>query len=221
MRSSPPTHRQVQSTFSATASTTRQGPTYFDKSGTLTAATADSNETIFSTDPGNSDDNRFDGIGTVLGSPFRLGLSGSLTIGQATSSTPTVFLASAATNADETGVTITGATGTGFFIPTFRIQGTFNDNNPSIQEAVTMCVGLNSSCLLYTPAVSSTGGLLTARHVLFSAIDSTTQFTFGTPFDFGISMALFFERPNGQPALPGPTVTGDFTNGLQLVSWVK
>ena len=130
-----------------------------------------------------------------------------------------MFLASAATNADETGVTITGATGTGFFIPTFRIQGTFNDNNPSIQEAVTMCVGLNSSCLLYTPAVSSTGGLLTVDTFFSPAIDSTTQFTFGTPFDFGISMALFFERPNGQPALPGPTVTGDFTNGLQLVSW--
>jgi len=75
-------------------------------------------------------------------------------------------LPSAATNADEAGVTITGATGTGFFIPTFRIQGTFNDNNPSIQEAVAMCVGLSSGLQLVSwKVVDASGNIIRGARV--------------------------------------------------------
>ena len=117
--------------------------------------------------------------------------SGSLTIGQATSSTPTVFLASAATNADETGVTITGATGTGFFIPTFRIQNRARSTTTTpasrsgyhVRGPQQQLLTVHPRGIVYRRA---------AHRSRRSAIDSTTQFTFGTPFDFGISMALFF-----------------------------
>jgi hypothetical protein len=191
------------------------GPNFDDKSGTLTSATVDSHETMFSTNPGNPTDNHFDGLSTITGGPFRIGLDSLLTIGQATTGV-TGILGAVAANVSEAGVTVTGGTGTGYLLPTFRITGSFNDGNPSVEELITACAG-NSSCILDTPA-STTSGVHSVDVFYSPAADSTTSFQFGTPFNIDYSVAVFNSILSGSQAMPGGPVTADFTNGVQLVS---
>jgi hypothetical protein len=191
------------------------GPNFDDKSGTLTPATVDSHETVFSTNPGNPADNHFDGLSTITGGPFRIGLHSLLTIGQATTGV-TGILTAVAANVSETGVTITGGSGTGYLLPTFRVTGSFNDGNPSVEESVTMCAG-NGSCILNAPAFT-TGGFRNVDFLYSPAADSTTSFQFGTSFSIDYSVAVFNSILSGSQAMPGGPVTADFTNGVQLVS---
>ena len=191
------------------------GPNFDDKSGTLTSATVDSHETVFSTNPGNPADNHFDGLSTITGGPFRIGLQSLLTLGQATTGV-TGILAAVAANVSEAGVTVTGGSGTGYLLPTFRVTGSFNDGNPSVEESVSMCTG-NGSCILNAPA-STTGGFQNVDFLYSPAADSTTSFQFGTPFSIDYSVAVFDTILGGSQAVPGGPVTANFTNGVQLIS---
>jgi hypothetical protein len=191
------------------------GPNFDDKTGTLTSSTVDSHETVFSTNPGNPADNHFDGLSTITGGPFRIGLQSLLTLGQATTGVSDI-LASVAVDINEAGVTVTGGSGTGYLLPTFRITGSFSDGNPSVEEVVTTCMG-NGTCILASPAFT-TGGFQNVDVFYTPLADSDTSFQFGTPFNIDYSVAVFNSILSGTEALPGGPVTADFTNGVQLVS---
>lgn len=191
------------------------GPNVDSIGGILTSATVDSRATVFSTDPGNSDNNQFNALATVSGSPFLLGAKNETTIGQATSSTPSPILSISSSGVTETGVTVTGGTGTGYLLPTFRIHGTLDVPNTSLQAGVAFCAG-NASCILSGPP-GDAGGFENVDLLFTPAIDASTSFQFGTPFSFFFFIDAAVERA-GDPAQPGATVTSDFTGGMQLLS---
>jgi hypothetical protein len=191
------------------------GPNFDDKSGTLTSATVDSHETVFSTNPGNPADNHFDGLSTVTGGPFRIGLHSLLNLGQATTGV-SGFLSGVAAPVSEAGVTVTGGSGTAYLLPTFRVRGSLNNGNPSVEESVDVCMG-NGSCFPQT-LTFTTSGFQSVDLFYSPAIDSTTSFQFGTPFSIDYGVSVLNTIFGGSQALPGGPVTADFTNGVQLVS---
>ena len=64
----------------------------------------------------------------------------------------------------------------------------------------------------------STGGFQNVDVFYTPGIDATTSFQFGATFSISYSALLFAQIIGGPQATPGGPVTGDFTNGLQLVS---
>ena len=191
------------------------GPNFDDKTGTLTPTTVDSHETMFSTNPGNPADNHFDGLSTINGGPFRIGLQSLLTIGQATTGV-SGFLTGVAAPVSEANVTVTGGSGTAFLLPTFRVTGSLNSDNPSVEEGVDACMG-NGSCFPHTIAFTI-GGSQNVDVLYSPAIDSTTSFQFGTPFNISYGVSVINSIFGGSQAMPGGPVTADFTNGVQLIS---
>lgn len=179
-----------------TVSTFFNNVRYFPASGgtvsdtvtrTLTASTVDSHATSFSSNPGN---NTFDGLDTITGSPVLMGVRNSVTINQATDSSFSGWLSFAVMAINESGVTVTGASGTGFLLPTFHFRGTFDVGNPALYSFLDTCDG-NSSCTVASPA-SDIGGSQPQNVDLFytPAIDSTTSFQFGTPFSIHYGLTL-------------------------------
>ncbi len=198
------------------------GTKWFFPSGTqqdyisapLTPGTVDSHTTDFSTNPGNPTDNHLIGTASLTGNPFEMSLQSSLTIGQATSGSG-CCLSGVTAGIDESGVTVTGGSGTGYLLPTFQVQGTLNDGNSSIRESVDICAG-NNTCLLATPAATM-GGTQNVNFLFTPGMTTDTAFTFGTPFDFFFFYEIFNDL-TGVQANPGGPVTADFTNGLRLIS---
>jgi hypothetical protein len=191
------------------------GPNADDKAGTLTTATTDSLPTSFSTNLGDPTDNHFEALSTVNGSPFRLGVKNTTTIGQDTSSTPSAILSIASARIEDLGVTITGASGTGYLLPTFRVQGSLDVENSSVYAELDICAG-NNTCILQSPAFD-TGGFQNVDLLYTPAISSSTAFQFDTPFAFFFLMNADVIR-TGADATAGGPVIGDFTNGLELIS---
>ena len=183
------------------------------KPGTLTPATADSHLTSFSTNPGDPTANTFDGLDTINGSPFQMGVSNSVTINTATTSSLFNWLSFAVAFVNETGVTVTGGSGTGYLLPTFRFTGSFNDSSSNLVSSLDTCDG-NSSCIA-TSLAHSTGGLQNEDLTYTPGIDSTTSFTFGTPFDIHYGLDAFIGY-NGSQANSGGPMISNFT--MELVS---
>ncbi len=112
-------------------------------SGALDSSTADSKETVYSTNPGSPSNNSFDGVASINGSPLQMSISDSLTLGSSTTATLNLLTFTAVRVEDTTAV-ITGGTGSGYLLPTFRVQGTLDDPNPCVQELVYICLGMGS-----------------------------------------------------------------------------
>jgi hypothetical protein len=190
-------------------------------SGTLAPSTDAEAPVSFST--GGPSPTDFSGLSTVLGSPFRLGVKNSVSADATTElrffqnqaqlvDTATVAFA----GIEENGVTITGASGTGYLIPTFRIQGSFTDTHPSAVAIAVMCVGI-SSCVPLNVATSS-GGSGTVNTLYAPPISSSTQFTFGVPFQFFFTFSGFIRSSTNGSLAPGD-ISLDFTNGLEFLGY--
>lgn len=196
------------------------GPNFDDKSGTLTPTTTDSLFTSFSTNPGDPTNNQFDGVASIDAAPFRMRVKNTVSIGQTTSATfngfPINTLSSVAVVMTESGVLITGGSGTGYLLPTFRSRGTFDIANPTLVGVNTVCIG-NNLC----DAAAFTGNIGPGIHnidALYTPpIDSGTAFQFGTPFTISYAYGAFIGL-NGGPAQPGGPAVADFTTGMELVS---
>jgi hypothetical protein len=174
-------------------------------SNTLTAATVDTDTTNY-TDPLTG--NVFNAVSGITGSPFQVAVRDSVTINQPTTSSCCNILSLVSSGVNETGVTVTGGSGTGYLLPTFRVHGFFDDNNAGMQLSISTCAG-NGSCVLTGPASTITPGLQNVDTLFTPAIGSSTQFQFGTPFTF-----FFFLEAGvqyiGPQAAAGGTVTDDF-----------
>jgi hypothetical protein len=190
-------------------------------SGTLLPATNDQLPTSFST--GGPSPTDFSALSTVLGSPFRLGIVNSVS---ADATTDLRFFQNQAQLTDsvtvafagiqENGVTITGSSGIGYLIPTFRIQGSFTDTHPTAIAQVVMCVGI-ASCNPLTAAISS-GGSGNVNTLYAPPINNSTRFTFGVPFQFFFTFSGSIQS-NTQGSLAPGDISLDFTNGLQFLGY--
>jgi hypothetical protein len=171
----------------------------------LTTATVDSVTTNY-TDPLTG--NQFNALSGITGSPFELAVRDSVTLNQATTSSCCGILSLVSSGISDSSVTITGGTGTGYLLPTFRVHGSFNDNSTGLELGISTCAG-NASCILTGPAFTTAPGFQTVDTLFTPGITSSTQFQFGTPF----SLFFFLEAGvsySGAQANPGATVTDDF-----------
>jgi hypothetical protein len=178
-------------------------------SNTLTTATVDS---VLSNHTDPLSGNQFSALSGITGSPFQLHDVNTVTINQPTDSSCCGILSLVSSAVQESGVVITGNSGIGYLLPTFRVHGTFDDNNAGLVLGVSTCVGANG-CILAGPAGTSTPGFQNVDTLYTPLIDSTTQFTFGTPFTF-----FFFLEPaieyTGPLATPGGASTVDMKMDL-------
>jgi hypothetical protein len=152
--------------------------------------------------------NLFNAISGINGLPFQVAVKDSLTINQTTTSSCCGILTLVSSGVTDSSVTITGGTGTAYLLPTFRVHGSFNDNNAGLELGISTCAG-NASCILTSPAFTTTPGVQTVDTLFTPGITSSTQFQFGAPFNF------FFFLETGVPYLgtqanPGGVVTDDF-----------
>jgi hypothetical protein len=196
------------------------GPNFDDKSGTLTPTTTDSLFTSFSTNPGDPTNNQFDGVASIDAAPFRMGAKNTVTIGETTSATfngfPINTLSAVAVVMTESGVLVTGGSGTAYLLPTFRSRGTFDIANPTLVGTNTVCLGNNlCNAAAFTGAIGP--GIHNIDALYTPQIDSTTAFQFGVPFTISYSYGAFIGF-NGGPAQPGGPAVADFTSGMELVS---
>jgi hypothetical protein len=125
---------------------------------------------------------------------------------------------------DDFGVTITGGTGTGHFLPTFHIFGVESDTSPDTSVGPSICVGDNVcdvSSIPGNPGIprffGSQATLANIDGFFTPPMDSTTSFTFGTPFTFFFFYGGYIDLFLGTP---GGSVTSDLTlrfAGYQIV----
>jgi len=188
-------------------------------SGAFTAATNAQLPLSFST--GGGTPTTFDANATTQGTPFRLGVFNHVDAGADTAltfntdfTTPTTFVSLVQSRITEFGVTITGGSGTGYLLPTFGIQGSFDDSHTNAFGSLDMCVGIDSCT---ASGVANSTGPAVVDTTFTPTIGSTTDFTFDTPFTlFFFMSAGIFSFDNGNLA-PGE-VSVDFANGLRLLS---
>ena len=156
-------------------------------SGAFTPATTASLPYTFTT--GGSTPNVFTALSGNAGTPFSLTVSNVIDAQEASALTsnispftPLPIVSLVQSRITESGLLITGSTGTGYLIPTFRITGAYDDGHASAFGQLSGCAGI-SACAL-TGLGSSSGGIQAVDTLFTPAIGSNTAFTFGTPFDF-------------------------------------
>ena len=182
------------------------------QSGTLTSTTSDSLHVSFSSNPGDPNANTYDGTASISAGPFALVTHNAVTIGTPTTTFDN-FLSVVAAGIDESGVTITGGSGSGFLLPTFHVFGVMTDSSPNASVSAAICAG-NGACNLaglfgpFSAGVHNVDGFYTPM------ADSTTSFQFGTPFEFFFAYSGAILTSNGNPGGP---VTSELT--LQFVGF--
>ncbi len=163
----------------------------------------------------------FTPLATTQASPFRMGAYNDVNAAANTDLTsnlspfgPTNLVSLVQSRITETNVTVTGGTGTGYLLPTFRVQGTFQDSHSSASGNVVMCAGI-SACSL-TGLANSSGGTENIDLLFTPDLDNNTSFTFGTPFTFFFFVSAGISSQANGTLAPGQ-VTVDLTNGVELV----
>ncbi len=188
------------------------------ENGIFTASTSESLPANYTT--GGATPTVFTGLATNQGSPFRLGAYNHVDAGESVNLTsnidlvtplPIVSLVQSRITAT---MTVTGGTGTGYLLPTFRVQGTFTDNHSTAFGGVQMCAGITACSL--TGVATSSGGVQSIDELFTPNIDSNTAFTFGTPFSLFFFVGGSINTSTGNTLAPG-SVTVDLTNGLELL----
>jgi hypothetical protein len=163
----------------------------------------------------------FDALATTQASPFRLGVYNHVDAGANTALTfntdfvtPTTIVSIVSSVIQENGVTITGGTGTGYLLPTFRIRGSFDDTHPTANGSLAMCAGVDVCTL---SGVANSTGPADVDTTFTPAIGTSTDFTFDTPFTFFFFISASISSFTPGNLAPGE-VTVDFTSGLELLS---
>jgi hypothetical protein len=164
------------------------GPTReIQESGAFTPATAASLPYTFST--GGATPNIFTALSGNNGTPFSLTVSNEVDAQEVSALasnlspfTPVPIVSLVQSRIVESGLLVTGSTGTGYLLPTFRVIGAHHDAHATAFSQLSGCAGI-SACTL-TGLGNSSGGIQTVDTLFTPTIGSTTAFTFGTPFDF-------------------------------------
>jgi hypothetical protein len=190
------------------------------ESGAFTPASSESNLYTFST--GGASPVVFTGTAANRGTPFALTVSNLVESGSATSLQfnlspfgATNFVSLVQSRVQENGLIATGGSGVGYLLPTFRVDGAFDDAHPSASGTLAICAGLQS-CPVTGLGVSG-GGVQAVDQLYTPGIGASSQFTFDQPFSlFFFLSAGVSSGATGSLAAGGP-VGGDFR--LRLVGY--
>ena len=189
------------------------------ESGAFTSSLSEQLTVNFST--GGATPTTFDAIATNQALPFRLGVSNRVNAAADTALTfnsdfvtPTMIVSLVQSQIRETGVVVTGGSGTGYLLPTFGIKGSFDDSHAGAFGSVSMCAGADS-CVL--SGVANSTGPAVVDTTFTPWIGVGTDFTFGTPFTFFFFISAGIGSFNTGTLAPGE-IGVDFTSGLQLLS---
>ena len=187
--------------------------------GTFTGATA-VGLPINNFSTGGPNPTTFNALATSQAQPFRLGAYNKVTAAANTPLTfniapndPTSIVSLVQSTVQENGMVVTGGSGTGYLLPTFRVKGTFTDNHSIANGSIAMCVGIGGC---NPQNVANSLGPSAVDTTYTPPIGTSTDFTFDTPFTFFFFLSAGINSTVGNLA-PGD-VTVDFTNGLELLS---
>lgn len=180
--------------------------------GPFTPASNVSHPYTFSTGGGTSV--VFNGVATNQGSPLELTVSNLVEAGQSAALAannspfdPISIVSIVSSGLQENGLVVTGSSGTGYLLPTFRVDGAFEDAHANAFANLGICAGI-SSCTL-SGLGASTGGAQAVDQLFTPLVSAGTAFTFGVPFNF-----FFFVTTGvqsfGNTLAAGGDVGGDF-----------
>lgn len=188
-------------------------------SGTFAPGTSEDLTVNFST--GGPAPTTFDATSTNQASPFRLGVSNHVSAQADTALNfntdpfgPTATVSVVTSQVTETGVVVTGGSGSGYLLPTFRLKGSFSDSHDTAFGWILMCAGI-SQCVLTSVADST--GPADVDTTWTPAINQWTEFTFDTPFTFFFFVSAAIQSFTTGNLAPGE-IGIDFTDGLELLS---
>lgn len=187
--------------------------------GTFTSATA-VGLPINNFSTGGPNPTTFNALSTSQAQPFRLGVYNKVDAAANTPLTfnnapndPTSIVSLVQSTVQENGMVVTGGSGTGYLLPTFRVKGSFADNHSSATGSISMCVGIGAC---NPQNVANSLGPASVDTTYTPPIGSSTDFTFDTPFTFFFFLSAGINTVVGNLA-PGD-VEVDFTSGLELLS---
>lgn len=191
------------------------GPTReLNDSGSFTPPTSETLPTTYST--GGANPVEFTGTASTQGSPLELRATNTVTAESATALQynaspfdPTNIVTLVQSGLQENGVFVTGASGVGYLLPHFEIEGTFDDAHASAYGQLGICAG-NNSCAL-TGLGNSTGGVQALSTTYTPNIGAQTQFTFDVPFTF-----FFFLSSGISSQVNGTLQTGEVGADFRL-----
>ena len=164
----------------------------------------------------------FSAVSTNQGTPFRLGVNNNVSASANTALTfnsdfvtPTTIVSIVSSTVQETGVTVTGGSGTAYLLPTFRLKGSFSDGHPTAFGSVGMCAGINVCTL--SGVANSSAGPSNVDTTFTPGIGTATDFTFGDPFTFFFFITASINSFTTGNLAPG-ALGVHFTDGLELLS---
>ncbi|BCS35082.1 hypothetical protein TBR22_A43080 [Luteitalea sp. TBR-22] len=154
----------------------------------------------------------FTALATNRRSPFELTVSQRI---EAASSTalqfniaphdPTSIVSIVQSRVQEDGLLVTGGSGQAYLLPTFGVDGAFDDAHATAASTLSICAGI-PSCPL-TGLGFSQGGVQPIDVLYTPTVGLSTRFTFDQPFN------LFFFINLGVSALPGVLEAGGPVGG--------
>jgi hypothetical protein len=190
------------------------------ESGAFTPASSESNLYTFST--GGASPVVFTGTAANRGTPFALTVSNLVESGSATSLQfnlspfgATNLVSLVQSRVQENGLIATGGSGVGYLLPTFRVDGAFDDAHASASGTLAICAGLQS-CPVTGLGVSG-GGVQAVDQLYTPGIGASTQFTFDQPFSLFFFLSAGVSSGASGSLAPGGPVGGDFR--LRLVGY--
>ena len=202
--------------FGGTPGTTRE----ITESGAFNSSSSESLDYTFTT--GGSTPVVFTGGSANQGSPFDLTVSNLISAEAATSlqfntspftATHTVSLVQS--YVQENGLVVTGASGQGYLLPTFRVDGSFQDAHQTAFGQLGICAGI-PSCPL-TGLGNSVSGIQAVDTLYTPGIGASSTFTFGVPFNYFFFISSGVVSSSTGLLDAGGPVGGDFR--LRLVGY--
>ena len=189
------------------------------ESGAFTSGSSENLSHTFST--GGSTPVVFTGTSASQGTPFELSVANLIEAGETAGLQsniapfdPIPIVSLVQSRVQENGLFASGASGVGYLLPTFRVEGAFEDAHASASANLAICAGI-PSCPLTGLGVSS-GGAQTVDTLFTPVLAPQAQFTFDVPFNYFFFVSAGVQSAGNAIAAGGP-LGGDFR--LQIVGY--
>ena len=183
------------------------------QSGTFTPSSSESNTYVFST--GGAAPVVFTGTAANQGAPFALTVSNLVEAGSSTAlqfnlspNDPTNFVSLVQSRVQENGLIATGGSGVAYLLPTFRVDGAFEDAHASANANLSICAGIQTCAV--TGLGASSGGIQAVDLLYTPAIGASTQFMFGQAFNLFFFLSSGVTSASVGSLAAGGPVGGDF-----------
>ncbi len=188
------------------------------QSGTFTPSSSESDTYVFST--GGAAPVVFTGTAASQGTPFALTVSNLIEAGSPTAlqfnlspNDPTDFVSLVQSRVQENGLIATGGSGVAYLLPTFRVDGAFEDAHALAVATASICAGIQSCAA--TGLGFSSGGAQALDLLYTPAIGASTEFTFGQAFNLFFFLSSGVNSSAVGSLAAGGPIGGDFRLRLE------